>query len=560
MAVPTEQHWRDMKLVSACGGRLLRPGHVASGPVTVAACDAYGVFIAQPSGDDEWLTRNTFPIFDYKKEFHRDLIIRDRNHPSILMWEDNNGDAGFQTGGNNRGGVIQEMINITHTWDHITPRANSPRDWTDVTTNEIVMGYVNGANKGKYPNQPAWNAECWVSYSARHAWGAEKEYAHNFIDSWSIDGIGNNNVFGWVQWYFAETMGENRGFIEAGNNVRSLGCSAMCGNRIPKLIYRIWQNALWIPYEVRPGVALQSHWNYSGNTNVDAWSNCVSVELFVNGKSKGLKTPEVRTKRCTWENVAWEAGTLRAEGKDAAGKVVCSDEKKSAGPADHIVLSVEPALVKPNGEAFKIEANGSDCGFVLATVVDKDGNWCPNWNNTITFAVNGPAEYRGSYNIYVTGGQPTSFHAPEDKSLQAEGGLMKVAVRSTFTAGQISVTASADGVQAGSTSFQTLPVLPHVSVMPGALRGKTLPVGLSLSSYPNPSHAKTMISFSVSTRMHVSVQVFSINGRLIETLVDAPVLAGRQTIPWNASAFGPGLYVVRFKAGDATRMHTCIVQ
>jgi beta-galactosidase len=244
------------------------------------------------------------------------------------------------------------------------------------------------------------------------------------------------------------------------NNHKSLGASAMDMNRLPKLIYTVWKNGLWIPYSQRPGVALQSHWNYAaGNRTVTAYSNCPGVELFINGSSKGVKTPNTKTSKCEWTNIAWESGTLRAEGKDAAGKTVCSDERKTAGTPHHIVLTVDAPIVKPDGSAFKITANGVDAGFVLATIVDSAGNWCPLSNHNITFTASGPGTYLGSANFEVDLTKPSeSYHAPGDKELMAEGGQMKIAVRSTYTPGTITVSASAAGLISGSTSFQTYPV------------------------------------------------------------------------------------------------------
>jgi beta-galactosidase len=56
----------------------------------------------------------------------------------------------------------------------------------------------------------------------------------------------------------------------------------------------------------------------------------------------------------------------------------------------------------------------------------------------------------------VTAGQPSTYHAPLDKSLSAEGGLCKVAIRSTFTPGTVTVTATAPGLKDGTTTFTTV--------------------------------------------------------------------------------------------------------
>jgi len=89
-AVPAEQQWRDAKTLTECGGRLWRPGHSTCSHEFVEACDAFGVMILQPSGDDEgsFMTANLAlgtPHNDslneaLKSECHRDMIVRDRNN------------------------------------------------------------------------------------------------------------------------------------------------------------------------------------------------------------------------------------------------------------------------------------------------------------------------------------------------------------------------------------------------------------------------------------------------------------------------------------------------
>ena len=204
-------------------------------------------------------------------------------------------------------------------------------------------------------------------------------------------------------------------------------------------------------------MALQSHWNLSGDQDVDAWSNCPKVELFLNGVSKGTVVPDEKF-RCTWKAIPWESGTLKAVGLDDAGRAVCTDLRTTAGAPHHLVLTVEPPTTKPSGETFRITANGSDAVLVTAQVVDANGVWCPLADNNIRFTVTGAGTYRGSANFYVTPDKPLTYHAPGDPELQAEGGLMRVAIRAGFAPGAVQVKAEADGLESGLASFAVGPV------------------------------------------------------------------------------------------------------
>jgi beta-galactosidase len=119
-------------------------------------------------------------------------------------------------------------------------------------------------------------------------------------------------------------------------------------------------------------------------------------------------------------------------------------------------LTTEAGLTRPDGRQFSLRANGSDVALITATIVDKNGLWCPDADQNLHFSVEGPGQYRGSYNFYVDPSKPATYHAPGDPELQAEGGLMKVAVRSGFRPGKVTVTASSSGLVSGRASFSTV--------------------------------------------------------------------------------------------------------
>ncbi len=319
----------------------------------------------------------------------------------------------------------------------------------------------------------------WGRQSARYAYDYEIAFVAEFLDNWRRSR--NSAAFGIAQWYLAETPGEAGSFLEgpSGPQVRSFGSSMMDFNRIPKLLYYAYQ-AAWTPYATKPVVALAHHWNRTGAVTVNAFSNCPKVRLSINGTavtpdqapnpvgtstqvaSDLTENSTVLPMEVTWKNVTWAAGTLEADCLDASGQIVAgaSDQRVTAGAADHIVLSVAPPVVRPDGNAFQIQANGTDAAFVLATVVDAKGNWVPTASNLVTFAVSGPGTYRGGSDQLVTANQPQTYHAPGDPELQAEGGMCKVAVKAQFAPGTVTVTASSPGLTSGSTTFTVYPVTP----------------------------------------------------------------------------------------------------
>jgi hypothetical protein len=329
---------------------------------------------------------------------------------------------------------------------------------------------------------------------------------------------------------------------------RSFGTALMDFSRIPKFLYFIYR-AAWIPYKVKPSVAIAHHWNRTGTVRVNAFSNCPKVRLLLNGTSLGDKVPNPELTasddksntstslpyQCWWDNVVWAAGTLRAEGLDSLGNVVCFDEKKTAGAPHHIALTVEPPLVKPNGEAFKISANGSDCAFILATVVDANGLWCPTASNRIDFSVSGPCTYRGGANLFDGAN-------PGDPYMLAEGGMCKIAVRSTFTPGTVTVNATATGLGQGTANFTTVAVNPVITLQ-RPVRGN----GFS-SSVPDISAAVANgeIRYFLSKPAYAEIQVLDAQGRVVSSVPRDRVDSGWHRVqPGAGMTKGNGVYFFR---------------
>jgi fibronectin type 3 domain-containing protein len=329
------------------------------------------------------------------------------------------------------------------------------------------------------------------------------------------------NAMGMAQWYLADTPGETGQYVEAGtsttapgnaNAVRSLGASSMDQNRFPKLLYYVYE-AAWTPFTTKPVVHLAGHWNLSsGSVQVNAFSNCPSVELLVNGVQQGsIETPnpwnsndegnqtETATQipfQTSWI-VPWVSGTVTAECLNASGTVVATDSRTTAGAENKIVLTVVPELTKPNGTTFQVTANGSDAAFVTATIEDANGNWEPLASDLVTFSVTGPATYQGGTEQYVStntnaysnanstyiGGVPDAFyHSPGDPELQVEGGMTRIALRSQFTPGTVTVTATAPGLASGSASFAIVPVPDPRSGTASCTAVPSAPTGLTATA------------------------------------------------------------------------------
>ncbi len=569
-AVPEEQKWRDLQLLAQAGGNLWRPGHSTESEAFVNAADAYGIMIVQPSGEGEGSFSahcNTPPcdMQTLKSELHRDMIIRDRNHPSILAWEADNGpiDTAF----------AQSLKALSVKWDPINTRVQADR--TPNPANGDILGCtLEGCEvltKQEFKNNPAWGSEYWGTGTARQAWDYELAFAAPFLDNWRQSRAAG--AFGIAQWYFADSPGEVSNFVEGVTepNVRSLGASMTDMNRFPKLLYYIYESA-WTPFSLQPVVHLAHHWNRAGAIQVNAFSNCPKVRLLINGVSQGDQVPNPWTSNAQsnlgqsttlmpfqvhW-NVTWQAGTVAAECIDAYGNVAATDTRTTAGTPDHIALDLVPEVVRPDGSSFAISANGSDAAFVVAKIVDANGVVVPTASNTITFSVSGPATYVGGSQQYVTAngtdaytaaqgaaGNPIAamlYQSPGDPQLSAEGGMTKVALRSQFQTGQVVVTATSPGLGNGTASYIVGPIA-NTQPVAGPPSVIVPPAGQAVTAGQSAQFAVTATGAAP-----LSFQ-WLLNGAVIPGATAATYQTPATTIGQNGSAYavtitnGPGVSV-----------------
>jgi beta-galactosidase len=518
-AVPEEQKWRDVSLLAKAGGSLYRPGHSSEGPEFLNAADAYGVMVVQPSGDGEngfatlcpdnvFNNCATLDDVELKKETHRDMIVHDRNNPSVLSWEADNGatDTSF----------AQSIKKLSQIWEPVITRAQADR--TPNPANGDILGCSgDGCDIGvkhSFPNSPTWGSEYWGDGVARYHYDYELAFAAPYVKNW-VQSVAIKS-FGIAHWYLADTPGEITTQIDGPDSpmgtadgpvpadARGNEASMMDANRIPRLLYYIYQS-VWRRFEDMPVVKLGYHWNRSGDVRVNAFSNCPAVRLLVNGvRQGGDMTPNPTTSDASsdlsqnttllpgqvfWD-VTWQPGTVTAQclsnqgvpQLDAQGNIV-QDQQTTAGAPAGIALAVDPELAGPNGKQFDIEANGSDAAFITATVVDAAGNRVPDASNLITFAVSGPGTYRGGTEYAVTADQPQGYHAPGDPNLAAEGGITKIAVKSQFAPGTVTVTATSPGLQNGAASFTVNPIT-----------GPSIGSGGSLSIPDQPATALSIVT------------------------------------------------------------------
>jgi hypothetical protein len=200
---------------------------------------------------------------------------------------------------------------------------------------------------------------------------------------------------------------------------------------------------------------------------------------------------------------------------------------------------VDPHITKPDGESFKFRPNGSDAALILATVVDANGNWCPTAGGLINWSISGPGNYRGGCDQFVDSIHTADkyFHSPGSPELAIEGGMSKVAVRTRFSSGIVTVSASSAGITGGSTSFMIQGDLVHQDVSP-TIGDAVLHSQLDVT--------RRAIRYYLSQSANVSIEILNANGRVLQR-----ISAGNQKQGWhpvtlfNRVRANSGVYIVR---------------
>jgi beta-galactosidase len=212
--------------------------------------------------------------------------------------------------------------------------------------------------------------------------------------------------------------------------------------RLPKqayYVYRVMQNSA-------PDIHIIGHWNYPTNTVKTVYvaaNHCDAVELFVNGKSKGVVKSPMNGYIFAFPEIKFEAGKISAVAK-ANSKIVTQDEIETAGAAKRIKLTLH---TNPNG----LQADGADVAFFDVEVVDAQGRRCPTDEARVDFKLDGPAIWRGGYNSGKT-------NSVNNLWLDTECGVNRVAIRSTLTPGTVTLTATRDGLEPAKIQIASKPV------------------------------------------------------------------------------------------------------
>jgi len=445
--------WRIKKL-KEMGSNSYRCSHNPPAKELLDACDRLGMVVMDENRHLGEATGGKTPHgakYDDLSEL-RELILRDRNHPSVVMWSMCNEEPlqGTPEGAT----IFKAMMDEVHRWDTTRPIScamNGGWGYGITTVEDLQGGNYNpsgyDAFHKKFPKMPFFGSETASAVSTRGEYVNDRE--KGYVSAYDV------NAPPWAQtaqvaWKaLADRPFMEGGFVWTGFDYKGeptpygwpcinshFGIMDMCG--FPKDSYYYYK-AWWGD---KPSVHVFPHWNWPGKEGkpINVWvhSNCDQVELFLNGQSLGIKKMP-RHEHLEW-NVRYAPGALVAKGYNNR-KLAATDRVETTGAPASIVLKTDRT---------KLLADSEDVTMVEVQVLDSNGRIVPEAANMVRFSVTGAGSVAG-----VGNGDPSS-HEP-DKAVQRSAfhGLCMVLVRATGTPGGIKLQATSPGLKSASLILQS---------------------------------------------------------------------------------------------------------
>lgn len=459
-AVPLDVWEQRLRALKALGVNAIRTAHNPPAPEFLDLCDRMGLLVMDEFFDCWTVAKNPYDYHLYFKDWshadERDTILRDRNHPSIILYSVGN-EIHDTPKAEMAKEILKGLVEVAHAADSTRPvtqalfRPNASHDYDDGLADMLdVIGQNYRENEilAAHQQNPARKIIGTENHGDRAAWLALRDnppYAGQFL--WSgIDYLGESR-----RW---PVMAAGSGLLDRTGVPKPVAFERQSWWSIKPIVFitrRVATNALaptdpgYEPAQqdvLRRPQVLFADWTPKNlqphDETVEVYSNCKEVELFLNGKSLGVQSLPADASPRVWK-VRFAPGVLKAVAGDE-NKVMASDELRTAGKPNKIRLSTSNSKVVDDWDGVI---------FVRAAVVDRDGNEIPSANNSINFSIAGPGVIAA-----VDSGDNASQEPFQASSRRAFEGKCVAFVKATAPKGKIVVTASSAGLESDSINIK----------------------------------------------------------------------------------------------------------
>ena len=397
---------KRLKLMKEFGMNHIRTSHNPYSEDFLKLCDKYGILVVDELYD-KWLTQYAGGRVEWESLWQKDIpewVKRDRNHPSVILWSLGNELQQYSNLPFNDWGVTAYKLQkeLLHRYDdtRLTTVAMHPR-YRNLETDSIPADLAVATEVNSYNYRYMYFPGDMKRYPEKTFYQSEASVAAMGPNFYEMD---RDKVLGLAYWGAIDYLGESMGWPVKGWNqgVFDLSLQPKSDAYFVKsmfseepvvhigIIEKSGGNIQWNGINVSAG-KLSENWNREAGEKVSlyTYTNADEVELFLNGKSLGVKKnsndPKLRA-RIKWNNIAYVPGTLVAVAKKN-GKVVARHLIETTGEA--VALKLVP-------DAETWHADGKDLMHVRIYAVDKKGRRVLNVKDAkafdkLTFTVKGDA-------------------------------------------------------------------------------------------------------------------------------------------------------------------------
>lgn len=470
-AVPERVWERRLKMLKSIGCNAIRTAHNPAAPEFLDMCDRMG-FLVMDEFVDKWehqVRPNADPLNDpafaephfnteWKNNF-RSTIMRDRNHPSVVIWSV--GNENHRPGTDKQSEGLERYCTFVRSLDSTRPVVSGMERGLDKAPAEKVDDILHSCahmdlialNYGeqwckriahRHPGKAYVSTESYCYFNSTET----KRFACVERSPW-LDVMENDSNIGLFLWVGIDYLGEKHSQKSWPSIGSSSGVLDLAGFRTERsyLYESFWSDKPMVYLAVYDGdpddfstfrnwswPSMQENWNRAAGTDVNlvSYSNCDSVELYLNGQRLGTqKMSDFSNRIMKWRRIGYQPGTIKAVGL-RGGKPVCAFELKTAGNPTRIEL-IADAQALPLGEVAHVEVR----------VTDSDGNQVPDAALELDFSTEGAGSVLALNNGSV--GCNRSFQ--EKKTGLTHQGRMLCLLRAANESGKLTLNVSGAGLK-----------------------------------------------------------------------------------------------------------------
>jgi len=456
IALPDSLFELRIRKLKAMGSNAYRCAHNPPAAELLDACDRLGMLVMDETRHFGDTTLSKAPSKTKATDLSelRSMILRDRNHPSVIMWSLANEEPIQGTPDGAR--IFSAMAKVVRKLDPSRPLTSAMNGgWGEgISLVEELVGVNYGLeyydrSRRNQPNIPFFASETASMVSTRGIYESRREAGHvsSYDEHKSYQIASAEEAWRpvaerpWMAGAFIWTGFDYRGEPSPYGwpSVSSqFGILDTCG--FPKDVY--WYYKAWWGSE--PVAHILPHWNWPGKEGqpVDVWvyGNAERYELFLNGHPLGSQNMP-RNGHLQWK-VPYEPGALTTKGYRGA-QVVATDRVETVGT---------PVAIRLRTERPVLQADGEDVAQIEVEIVDAKGRVVPLAANLVRFTVSGPGQVVG-----VGNGDPSSHESDKAPERHAFNGRCAVLVGAKTRPGRLVVTATAPGLKAATISLTVNP-------------------------------------------------------------------------------------------------------